>query len=100
MIYIRNGLGLDSLSILDLVQKHRLNWFGHVVRRGENSHVYRAYKEDFSGKRPRERPPNCWKDQIRKELDLPLLTLERIGRERERWKICVKKKSARVQGFE
>ena len=52
MTYIRNVLGLDSLSILDLVQKRWLNWFGHVVRRGENSHVYRAYKKDFPGKRP------------------------------------------------
>ena len=42
MTYIRNVLGLNSLSILDLVQKGWLNWFGHVVRRGVNSHVYRA----------------------------------------------------------
>ena len=62
MTYIRNFLGLDSLSILDLMQKRRLNWFGHVVRRGENSHVYRAYKEDVEcgrlWKRPQGRPPN------------------------------------------
>ena len=68
------------------MQKRRLNWFGHVVRRGENSHVYRAYKEDFPGKRPRGRPPNRWKDQIRKDLDLPLLTLGRIAKDRDRWK--------------
>ena len=96
MTYIRKVLGLDSLSVLDLVQKRRLNWFGDVVRRGEKNHVYRAYKEDFSGKGPRRRPPNRWKDQIRKDLDLPLLSLERIAKDRDQWKKCVKKKCARI----
>ena len=61
MIYIRNVLGLDSLSILDLVPtKAPSKLVGHlgVVRRGEKSLVYRAYKEDFLRKRPRGRPPN------------------------------------------
>ena len=83
--YSRIVLGLDSLSILNLVKKCRLNWFGHVVKRGEKSHVYRTYKEDFPRKRRRGRPPN-----------LPLLTLERIAKDRDRWKKCVKKKCARI----
>ena len=77
------------------MQKRRLNWFGYVVRRAENSHVYRAYKEDFPGKRPRGRPPNRWK--VRKDLDLPLLTLERIAQDRDRWKNVSKRN---VQGSE
>jgi len=30
---------------LDKIQKKRLLWFEHVVRRGEESYVYRSYKK-------------------------------------------------------
>jgi len=32
-------------NILDKIQKKRLLWFEHVVRRGEESYVYRSYKK-------------------------------------------------------
>ena len=85
-IHIRNVLGLDSLPILDLVHKCRLCLFGHVIRRGENSHVYRAYKEDFLGK------------QIHEDIDLPLLTLEKIAHDRDQDGKNVSKRN--VQGSE
>ena len=43
-------LGLKR-RIVDTVQYKRLNWFGHAVRRGSDSYVYRAYKEEFHGKK-------------------------------------------------
>ena len=61
-------------------------------------YLQRAHKRDFPGKRPRGRPPNRWKDQIRKDLDLPLLTLGRIAKDRDRWKKNVLKRN--VQGSE
>ena len=53
-----------------------------------NSHAYRVYKENFPGKIPLDRPQNRCKDQIKQ--DLPLLTLEIIAPDRDRWKkeIC------------
>ena len=42
-------------------------------------YVERVYKEEFPGKTPRGRPPKRRSDQIRQELGIPLLTLERYA---------------------
>ena len=86
---IRNYLGIKC-SIVDLIQKRRLNWFGHVARRG----VYRSYKEEFPGKRPSGRPLNRWADQIRQEMIQCLWTIERTAADRDRSmeKVCQQKK--------
>jgi len=57
--------------------KITVSTYGHVVRRGEESYVYRSYKQEFDGNHPRGRPPKQWSDQIREGLNIPLLTLER-----------------------
>ena len=44
-------------TIIDHIKTRRLTWFGHVVRRPEDSYVYKAYKDDFTQARPRGRPP-------------------------------------------
>jgi hypothetical protein len=95
LLDIRKNLGIKC-SIVDMIQKRRLTWFGHVVRRGEDSHAYRSYKEDFPGKRPTGRPPKRWADQIRQEMNLPLRTLERTAKDRDRWKKCVSRKCAKI----
>ena len=59
-----------------------MNWFGHVVRRGEDSYVYGSYKDCFPGKRKPGRPPKRWSDQICQDMDLPLLTTERNAKDR------------------
>ena len=92
---IRKKLGVKR-TIVEVIQKKRLNWFGHVARRGEDSYVYRAYKDQFKGKRPTGRPPKRWTDEIRKEMQTPLLTLERNAKDRERWKNDIAKKSAKI----
>ena len=92
---IRNRLGLKR-KIVDIVQQKRLNWFGHVNRRGADSYVYRAYKEEFHGKRPPGRPPKRWTDMIKRDMQIPLLTLERNARDRVRWRNDVSKKCARI----
>ena len=83
-------------NIATMIKKRQLNWFGHVVRRGEECYVYRALKEDFPGKRPKGRPPKRWKDQIRMITNIPLLTLERMAQDRDRWKAYVNEKCARI----
>ena len=59
---IRKQLGA-KVNILNLIKRRRLNWFGHVNRKGEYSYVYRAYKYNFKCKRPHGRPPKRWADQ-------------------------------------
>jgi hypothetical protein len=67
-----------------------------VARKSENSYVHRVYKEEFPGKRRRGRPPKRWSDQIRKEMEIPLLTLERYAGDRDGWKSRVNKKCAKI----
>ena len=95
LVDIRKTLGIKC-NIVDVIQKRRLNWFGHVVRRGGDSNVYRSYQESFPGKRPIGRPPKRWSDQIRKETGIPLKTLERTATDRDRWKKFVNKKCAKI----
>lgn len=95
MDHVRERLGVKK-KISDIIQLRRLTWFGHVIRKGEDSYVKRAYKEQFSGARPRGRPPKRWVDQIREDFKLPILTIERKTQDRQRWKQLVKDKCAKT----
>ena len=94
---IRRQLGVTHL-ITDVVTRRRLTWFGHVIRRGDASYVYRTYKEEFPGKRPQGRPPKRWVDDIRLQTKIPLLTLERKALNRNKWKAYVDKECAKIPG--
>ena len=82
---IRNRLGVKE-TITETIQKKRLHWFGHVIRRNPNSYVNISYKNDFRNKRPQGRPPKRWTDQIKEDTSLPLLTAERNALQRGRWR--------------
>ena len=92
---IRSQLKVKK-NIIEVIRKKRLLWFGHITRRGEESYVYRSYKQEFSGSRPRGRPPKRWSDQIRADLKMPLLTLERRAADRNRWKQYVETKRGKI----
>ena len=64
----------------------------HIVRRGESSNVFRAYKQEFCGHRPRGRSPERWSNHIRVDLKVPLLTVERKAKDRVGRKRIVEKK--------
>ena len=65
---IRADLDITD-TIIQLIQRKRLNWFGHVLRRDpQKSYVYLSYKSEFQNRRPRGRPPLRWKDQERYRL--------------------------------
>ena len=82
---IKKKLGVKK-EIINVIKNRRLNWFGHVCRRDTNSYVKRAYKEEFAGKRKRGRPPKRWSEQVRQDLGIPLLTLERYAQDRNKWR--------------
>ena len=82
-------------TIIDHIKTRRLSWFGHIVRRPEDSYVYKAYKDDFTQARPRGRPPKRWSAQIREDTGLPLLTLERRALNRGMWRGDVRLVNAR-----
>ena len=85
-------------TIIDMIRKKRLQWFGHMNRLPSTSFVHMSYKEDFDGTRPKGRPPKRWSDQIREDTGLPLLTAERYCQDRERWKKVSVESVAKLHG--
>ena len=84
---IRADLDITD-TIIQLIQQKRLNWFGHVLRRNsQKSYVYLSYKSEFQNRRPTGRQPLRWKDQIKKDISLPLLTTERYAKDKTTGKI-------------
>ena len=95
-VVIRERLNMTD-SIIDTIQKRRLRWFGHIVRRPCTSYVNLSYKEDFTSSRPRGRPPKRWKDQIKEDTGLPIGTAERNALQRENWRGQVNMERARIR---
>ncbi|KAK6762979.1 hypothetical protein RB195_023618 [Necator americanus] len=63
----------------------RLRWFGHVLRREENSVAKTALKLDVSGVRPRGRPKIRWLDRVKLDMiDARLCTADAM--DRTKWK--------------
>ena len=49
---------------LDVVTRHRLNWFGHVIRMPDYRLPNLVYYNDFDTPRQRGCPPLRWKAQV------------------------------------
>ena len=94
-VTIRNRTGL-KMTIIEVIQRKRRKWFGHVVRRNSEGYVNKSYIQNFTGKRHCGRPRKRWKDQLREDLNLPLQTLERIAKDRDQWRNVVSMGGARI----
>ena len=81
---VRERTGMQE-NIVKVVERSKMRWYGHVVRKGERDVVRRAMDCPVMGKRNRGRQPRRWKDWVKartKELG--------VGREdaldRKRWR--------------
>ncbi|XP_066934864.1 uncharacterized protein [Clytia hemisphaerica] len=95
-VEIRNRLGVTT-TIVDIVRKRRLSWFGHVIRRDLDNPVKIAFKDDFTNPRPRGRPPKRWKDQMYVDTGSALAQLEEVAMDRHAWKDLVMRSKGPVQ---
>ena len=95
-VEIRNRLGITS-TIVDIIRKRRLSWFGHVIRRDLDNPVKIAFKDDFTNPRPRRRPPKRWKDQLNVDTGSALAQLEEAAMDRLAWKALVMRSKGPVQ---
>ena len=93
--FIRKSLDLKE-TIVDIIRTKRLKWFGHVVRRDEESYVIRAYQEDFARSRPTGRPSKRWSNHISEDLGIPLATASRAAQKRKEWGKCSHRERARA----
>ena len=55
-------------AIATVMRRRRLEWFGHVKRRGETENIRAVTEIKMEGKRPRGRPKLRWKDTLRRDL--------------------------------
>jgi len=62
---LRERLRLDD--IISVLQKNRLQWCGHVLRKEGNDWVEKCLEYEVEGARPRGRPKRTWKDIVEKD---------------------------------
>jgi enoyl reductase-like protein len=55
-------------SIIDVISKHRLKWFGHISRMNENNWIRKCLEMEIEGKRERGRPAKKWLDLVNKDM--------------------------------
>ena len=55
-------------AIATVMRRRRLEWLGHVKRRGETENTLAVAEMKLEGKRPRGRPKLRWKDTVRRDL--------------------------------
>jgi hypothetical protein len=59
--------GTANPTITETIRLHRLRWFGHIERMGENRTPKRVLSMKLEATRPRGRPRNRWEDEVRED---------------------------------
>ena len=72
-------------AIAAVMRRRRLEWFGHVKRRGVTENIRAVAEMKMEGKRPRGRPRLRWNDTVRRDLNAWNIK-EEWATDRERWK--------------
>jgi hypothetical protein len=54
-------------TITETIRLHRLRWFGHVQKMGENRIAKRVLYISMETTKPRGRPRNRWLDEVRED---------------------------------
>jgi exonuclease III len=94
---IRNEVIRDSLkvqSILSIVERNQLRWFGHILRMPDTRDVKRMYQWKPTNKRPLGRPRKRFKDQIKEITSKEIVdfsTVELLTQDRSEWRSFTKR---------
>jgi len=75
---------LQVAPIQAKMRQARLRWFGHVMRRDDQSVVRTALRVDPAGQRPRGRPKKRWLDRLNEDMMTMNVTPE-DAQDRTRW---------------
>ena len=91
---IRNNKELynlfESPLITTIMKANRLRWVGHLERMEENRQTKAVYTEELTGKRPRGRPRQRWKDNIKEDLqNLEISNWQEMAKDRNEWRRVV-----------
>jgi len=64
-VELRGRLELED--IISVLQRNRLRWYGHVLRKGDNDWVKKCMEYKVEGTRPRGRPKKTWREIVEKD---------------------------------
>jgi len=62
---LRGRLGLDDK--ISVLQRNRLRWYGHVLRKVDNDSIKKCMEYEVEGARPRGRPKKTWREIVEKD---------------------------------
>ncbi|VDP31243.1 unnamed protein product [Heligmosomoides polygyrus] len=85
---IRNGAIRQKFGVApidDKMREARLRWYGHVLRRKEDSVRKIGFGLEVSGKRPRGRPKQRWSDTLHTDMKVTDVHPDQ-AHDRERWR--------------
>ena len=71
---LRERLGIDDIILI--LQKNRLRWCGHVLRKENTDWVKKCMEYEVEGSRPRGRPKRPWTDVVQKDCQARNLSRE------------------------
>ena len=80
-------LGGRPESIIDIIKKRKLKYFGHQIRKQAMAKV--LIEGIVEGTRGRGRPRRQWEDDLREWTGCSLATLSRKANDRLQWRRCV-----------
>jgi len=86
-----NVCNLTPLVVIILIlQQNRLRWYGHVLRKEEDTDwVKKCMEYEVEGSIPRGRPKRTWKEVVQKDCQAHNLNKE-DAMDRGRWKKLIK----------
>ena len=90
---LRVILGVSLMDKIRNEEIRRLKWFGHVVRMPTHRLPFQAYKNDFLKRRPPGRPPARWRDQIERDMGVPLKEAEHQAQGRPEWRRITRRRA-------
>ena len=79
----------SGVSLMGLVEKRILRWFGHLIRMNEERLVKRVMTCEIEGRRGRGRPGKRWMDCLKEiliEMGLSWEEKAELARDRKRWR--------------
>ena len=71
---LRSRLGIKS--IVEAVRRHRLRWYGHVMRKPMSDHVRSCLEMEVDGHKKRGRPRKTWLSTVNEDMKIMKLNKE------------------------
>ncbi|XP_031358768.1 uncharacterized protein LOC116182371 [Photinus pyralis] len=79
---------LEIESIIDMTEKQKLKWFGHICRMDNDRQVKRIWESGVQKKRTRGRPKKTWNDEVAAILKRKGRTwaeARKLARDKKQW---------------